>query len=107
MAMLCVHRLTPVCLRPRMVLCAQTNPRLASADSVSTSPVIQEGRAECVVTIIDDDQPDEAELEAAIVELERQIAEASALGEQTAPVEEILEEVRLELEAVRSGTGPR
>ena len=59
------------------------------------------------MTIIDDDQPEEAELEAAIAELERQIAEASALGEQTGAVEQILEEVRLELEAVRSGTGPR
>ena len=85
----------------------QTNPRLASADSASPPPVIQEGRAECVVTIIDDDQPDEAELEAAVVELERQIAETRALGEQTGPVEKILEEVRLELGALRSAQGPR
>lgn len=69
--------------------------------------MIQEGRAACVVTIIDDDQPDEAELEAAVVELEHQIAEASALGEQTGPVENILEEVRRELEALRSAKGPR
>jgi|EP01043_Picozoa_sp_COSAG02_P030212 hypothetical protein len=90
-----------------MVLCVQANPRLTSAESVSPSPVIHEGRGSCTVTIIDDDQPEEAELEAAIAELERQIAEASALGEQTGPVEQILQEVRLELEAVRSGTGPR
>ena len=69
--------------------------------------MIQEGRGACVVTIIDDDKPDASELEAAVAELEQQIAEASALGEETGPVEKILEEVRLELEAVRSGNGPR
>ena len=40
-------------------------------------------------------------------ELEQQIAEASAAGKPTGPVEEILQEVRLELAAVRSGNGPR
>ena len=34
-------------------------------------------------------------------------AEASAAGKPTGPVEEILQEVRLELAAVRSGNGPR
>ena len=69
--------------------------------------MIQEGWDSCVVTIIDDDEPDVSELEAAVAELEQQIAEASAAGKPTGPVEEILQEVRLELAAVRSGNGPR
>ena len=59
------------------------------------------------VTIVDDDEPDQTELESAVAELEQQIAEANALGEETGPVEKILEEVRLELESVRSRKGPR
>ena len=64
-------------------------------------------RGACVVTIVDDDEPDQTELESAVAELEQQIAEANALGEETGPVEKILEEVRLELESVRSRKGPR
>lgn len=39
-------------------------------------------------------------------ELTLQIAEARAAGKSTEPVERILSEVRLELEAVLSGNGP-
>lgn len=94
-------------VNPAVLARGQTNPRLASADSVSVRPVIQEGRGMCVVTIIDDDEPDETELEAAVAELEHQIAQANAVGEPTGEVENILQEVRQELEAVRSGNGPR
>lgn len=102
------HAAVRCSLTRRLRACAQSNPLCASAaGSGLEPPVIQEGWDSCVVTIIDDDEPDVSELEAAVAELEQQIAEASAAGKPTGPVEEILQEVRLELAAVRSGNGPR
>ena len=43
--------------------------------------MIQEGWDSCVVTIIDDDEPDVSELEAAVAELEQQMREMETTDE--------------------------